>query len=45
MMTDEEIAWLNAYHEYVYTALSPLLNAEEREWLRNETQAVRREQA
>ena len=45
MMTDEEIAWLNAYHEYVYTALSPLLNAEEREWLRNETRAVRREQA
>ena len=45
MMTDEEIAWLNTYHEYVYTALSPLLNAEEREWLRNETQAVRREQA
>ncbi len=45
MMTDEEIAWLNAYHEYVYTALSPFLNAEEREWLRNETQAVRREQA
>ena len=45
MMTDEEIAWLNAYHEYVYTALSPLLNAEEREWLSNETQAVRREQA
>ena len=43
MMTDEEIAWLNAYHEYVYTALSPLLNAEEREWLRNETRAVRRE--
>ena len=45
MMTDEEIAWLNTYHEYVYTALSPLLNAEEREWLRNETRAVRREQA
>ena len=45
MMTDEEIAWLNTYHEYVYTALSPLLNAEEREWLSNETQAVRREQA
>ena len=45
MMTDEEIAWLNAYHEYVYTALSPLLNAEEREWLRNETRSVRREQA
>ena len=45
MMTDEEIAWLNAYHEYVYTALSPLLNAEEREWLRNETRAVRHEQA
>ena len=43
MMTDEEIAWLNTYHEYVYTALSPLLNAEEREWLRNETRAVRRE--
>ena len=45
MMTDEEIAWLNTYHEYVYTALSPLLNAEEREWLRNETRSVRHEQA
>ena len=44
MITDEEIAWLNTYHEYVYTALSPFLNAEEREWLRNETRAIQREQ-
>ena len=43
MMTDEEIAWLNAYHEHVYTALSPFLNAEEREWLRYETRAIQRE--
>lgn len=33
-MTDEEVQWLNAYHQRVYTELSPYLSKEEAEWLR-----------
>jgi Xaa-Pro aminopeptidase len=33
MMTDEEIAWLNAYHARVRDALSPGLDAPTRQWL------------
>lgn len=35
MMTDEEINWLNDYHRTVYEKLSPYLDAEEREWLKD----------
>ena len=34
MMTQEEIEWLNAYHQRVFETLSPHLSPEERDWLR-----------
>ena len=33
MMTAEEIAWLNDYHQMVFDRLSPYLDAEENAWL------------
>lgn len=33
LMTDKEIAWINAYHERVYKETTPLLNAEEAAYL------------
>ena len=35
MMTQEEIQWLNDYHQRVFDTLSPHLSAEEAAWLRN----------
>ena len=35
MMLPDEIAYLNAYHKRVYDELSPYLNEEERNWLKN----------
>jgi Xaa-Pro aminopeptidase len=40
MMTTEEIAWLNAYHQRVFDTLSPHLNAEESAWLQDACSAV-----
>ena len=37
MMTEEEVAYLDAYHKKVYDELSPLLNEEERQWLNKQT--------
>ena len=37
MLCDKEIKWYNEYQEKVYRELSPLLNNEEAEWLRNKT--------
>ena len=34
MMTQEEIDWLNQYHQTVYDRLSPHLDADEQAWLR-----------
>lgn len=34
LLTTEEIEWLNDYHQKVYERLSPDLNKEEQEWLR-----------
>lgn len=34
LLNAEEIAWLNDYHRQVYERLSPDLNSEEREWLK-----------
>lgn len=34
IMTDEEIKWLNNYHQKVYNELSPLLNPDEQGWLK-----------
>lgn len=40
MLLPEELAWLNSYHQKVYDKLSPYLDAEEAEWLRNATRAI-----
>jgi Xaa-Pro aminopeptidase len=37
LMSKEEIQWLNDYHRKVYEALSPFLQKEEKEWLREHT--------
>ena len=39
-LTAEERAWLNAYHERVCEALSPMLSPEVAAWLRGETAAI-----
>lgn len=40
LMTEREIEWLNAYHREVYQKLSPYLEGEEKEWLKEATQAI-----
>ena len=35
LLLDEEIAWLNQYHQHVLAALSPHLDDEEKEWLKD----------
>ena len=35
MLLDEEIAWLNQYHQHVDDTLAPHLDAEETAWLKN----------
>jgi Xaa-Pro aminopeptidase len=40
LLTQEEIDWLNAYHQLVYDRLSPLLTNEEQTWLREATSAI-----
>ncbi len=37
LMNENEIAWLNAYHERVYKALAPALDAEAQAWLKERT--------
>lgn len=37
LLTQEEIAWYNAYQERVYQTVSPLLTREEADWLRSKT--------
>ena len=34
MMTQEEIDWLNAYHQQVFEVLSPHLSVDEKDWLK-----------
>lgn len=40
MLTEKELAWFNEYHKQVYDRLSPLLGAEEKEWLKQKTNAI-----
>ena len=40
MMTQEEIQWLNDYHQRVFDTLSPHLNPDEIEWLREACDAI-----
>ena len=42
MLTDEEINWFNEYHKMVYSRLSPQLNKEEQEWLKEKTSPLKR---
>lgn len=37
MLTKDELTWLNAYHKKVYETIGPMLNEEERAWLREVT--------
>lgn len=37
IMSEDEIAWLNAYHQTVYDKLSPMLSEDEAKWLKNAT--------
>ncbi len=40
IMTEEEIDWVNAYHEKVYAELSPLLAPEEQHWLAGKCEKI-----
>ncbi|MFV0417360.1 MAG: aminopeptidase P family protein [Dysgonomonas sp.] len=40
MLTVNEATWLNEYHRYVYDRLSPLLNEEEKGWLKEKTNEI-----
>ena len=40
MMRPEEIEWLNNYHKRVYDELSPLLEDEDKEWLKQKTRPL-----
>lgn len=40
MLTAEEIAWINAYHQHVYDTISPLLNEDEQKYLAKHCQAL-----
>ncbi len=42
MLNDEELAWFNNYHQLVYDRLSPLLNNDEQEWLKEATSPIKR---
>lgn len=40
MLTQQELNWLNNYHQEVYDKLAPMLTAGEQAWLRNKTSAL-----
>ena len=40
MLTDKEIAWLNNYHQWVYTEVAPRLNEAEAAWLKEKCKAL-----
>lgn len=40
LLSESERKWLNDYHEEVYEKISPFLNEEEREWLKEETRNI-----
>ena len=39
-MTEKDVELLNAYHREVYEKISPYLNNEERDWLKEYTRAI-----
>ncbi|MBQ8223858.1 MAG: aminopeptidase P family protein [Bacteroides sp.] len=40
LLNAEEIAWLNSYHQTVYSKLSPALNEAEKAWLKQACEAI-----
>lgn len=40
MLTEKEKAYLNEYHRWTYERLSPYLNEEEKQWLKEETREI-----
>lgn len=42
IMTDDEIAWLNAYHKRVFAALAPSLSGDALKWLEYKTRELTR---
>lgn len=40
LLTANEIKWLNTYHEQVFAEISPLLDKEEKAWLKEKCQAI-----
>ena len=40
LLTEHEREWINNYHERVYQQVSPLLTADEAEWLRRKCKAI-----
>ena len=40
LLTPEEVAWLDSYHQRVYDTLAPYLTADEQQWLRKNTLPV-----
>lgn len=45
MLTDEELQWLNDYHAHVNEALAPLLDEEHRQWLKEMTNPLKKDEA
>ena len=41
MMATDEIEWLNSYHQRVFQELSPLLDPDDRAWLREATRPIK----
>ena len=42
LLNDEELAWLNEYHQMVYDRLHPYLNEKEQAWLKEATSSLKR---
>ena len=40
LMNEEEISWLNDYHQMVYDTLSPRMTERERIWLKEKTKPL-----
>ncbi len=40
MLTEQELKWLNSYHELVYEKLSGYLSESEKKWLREQTKPI-----
>ncbi|MDR1544656.1 MAG: aminopeptidase P family protein [Prevotellaceae bacterium] len=40
LLTEKEIAWLNAYHSKVYKLLSPILSKTEKSWLKKKCKTI-----